>query len=98
MGCPTLLLDEPFSALDPKNRFALQELLLKLWEEDRKTVLFVTHDMDEAILLGDRVAFMGAGTDRLPAQDPVFTPAPAGNAAYFQRVLRAAAGYDLALL
>lgn len=77
MGCPTLLLDEPFSALDPKNRFALQELLLKLWEEDRKTVLFVTHDMDEAILLGDRVAFMGAGTDRLPAQDPVFTPAPA---------------------
>ena len=61
MGCPTLLLDEPFSALDPKNRFALQELLLKLWEEDRKTVLFVTHDMDEAILLGDRVAFMEPG-------------------------------------
>ena len=56
-----LLLDEPFSALDPKNRFALQELLLKLWEEDRKTVLFVTHDMDEAILLGDRVAFMEPG-------------------------------------
>ena len=61
MGCPTLLLDEPFSALGPKNRFALQELLLKLWEEDRKTVLFVTHDMDEAILLGDRVAFMEPG-------------------------------------
>lgn len=61
MGSPTLLLDEPFSALDPKNRFALQELLLRLWEEDRKSVLFVTHDMDEAILLGDRVAFMEPG-------------------------------------
>lgn len=61
MGCQTLLLDEPFSALDPKNRFALQELLLALWEEERKTVLFVTHDMDEAILLGDRVAFMEPG-------------------------------------
>ena len=60
-GCQTLLLDEPFSALDPKNRFALQELLLALWEEERKTVLFVTHDMDEAILLGDRVAFMEPG-------------------------------------
>lgn len=61
MRCPTLLLDEPFSALDPKNRFALQELLLRLWEEDRKTVLFVTHDMDEAILLGDRIVFMEPG-------------------------------------
>lgn len=61
MGCQTLLLDEPFSALDPKNRFALQELLLALWEDERKTVLFVTHDMDEAILLGDRVAFMEPG-------------------------------------
>ena len=61
MGCQTLLLDEPFSALDPKNRFTLQELLLALWEDERKTVLFVTHDMDEAILLGDRVAFMEPG-------------------------------------
>lgn len=60
-GCKTLLLDEPFSALDPKNRFALQELLLSLWEEKHKTVLFVTHDMDEAILLGDRIAFMEPG-------------------------------------
>lgn len=59
--CRTLLLDEPFSALDPKNRFALQELLLRLCEEDQKTIFFVTHDMDEAILLGDRVAFMEPG-------------------------------------
>ena len=60
-GGSTLLLDEPFSALDPKNRMSLQELLLRLWEEDRKTVLFVTHDMDEAILLGDHIAFMEPG-------------------------------------
>ena len=60
-GASTLLLDEPFSALDPKNRMSLQELLLRLWEEDRKTVLFVTHDMDEAILLGDHIAFMEPG-------------------------------------
>ena len=74
MGCPTLLLDEPFSALDPKNRFALQELLLKLWEEDRKTVLFVTHDMDEAILLGDRVAFMEPGRIVLRHKIPFSRP------------------------
>lgn len=74
MGCPTLLLDEPFSALDPKNRFALQELLLRLWEEDRKTVLFVTHDMDEAILLGDRIVFMEPG--RIAARHKVPFPRP----------------------
>lgn len=74
MECSTLLLDEPFSALDPKNRFALQELLLKLWEEDRKTVLFVTHDMDEAILLGDRVAFMEPG--RITVRHRISFPRP----------------------
>ncbi len=61
----------------PQNRFALQELLLKLWEEDRKTVLFVTHDMDEAILLGDRVAFMESGRIVFRHKIPFFTPAPA---------------------
>ena len=65
---------DTFSALDPKNRFALQELLLKLWEEDRKTVLFVTHDMDEAILLGDRVAFMELGRIVLRHKIPFSRP------------------------
>lgn len=69
-----LLLDEPFSALDPKNRMALQELLLRLWEDDRKTVLFVTHDMDEAILLGDRVVFMEPG--QIVSDAPVAFPRP----------------------
>ena len=57
-----------------QNRFALQELLLKLWEEDRKTVLFVTHDMDEAILLGDRVAFMEPGRIVLRHKIPFSRP------------------------
>ena len=73
-GAPVLLLDEPFSALDPKNRMALQELLLRLWEDDHKTVLFVTHDMDEAIRLGDRVVFMEPG--RIVSDDPVAFPRP----------------------
>ncbi len=74
MGGSTLLLDEPFSALDPKNRLSLQELLLRLWEEDRKTVLFVTHDMDEAILLGDHIAFMEPG--RIAVRHSVGFPRP----------------------
>ena len=61
INSPILLLDEPFSAIDPKNRMALQELILELWENDRKTVLFVTHDIDEAILLGDTITFMEPG-------------------------------------
>jgi ABC-type nitrate/sulfonate/bicarbonate transport system ATPase subunit len=51
-----LLMDEPFAALDCQMRLTLQQELLELWEQDRKTVLFVTHDVEEAILLSDRVA------------------------------------------
>jgi NitT/TauT family transport system ATP-binding protein len=56
-----LLMDEPFAALDAQTRIILQEELLKIWRVERKTVLFVTHDIDEAILLGDRVIVL---TDR----------------------------------
>ena len=56
-----LLMDEPFAALDAQTRIILQEELLKIWRIERKTVLFVTHDIDEAILLGDRVIVL---TDR----------------------------------
>ena len=56
-----LLMDEPFAALDAQTRIILQEELLRIWGKDRKTVFFVTHDIDEAILLGDKVIVM---TDR----------------------------------
>ena len=53
-----LLMDEPFGALDSQTRHQMQKLLLRVWEHSKKTVLFVTHDIDEAILLGDRVLVM----------------------------------------
>jgi len=54
-GSSVLLLDEPFSALDAMVRIQMQEWLLQVWEQHRKTILFITHDIDEAILLADRV-------------------------------------------
>jgi NitT/TauT family transport system ATP-binding protein len=66
-----LLMDEPFAALDAQMRLILQEQLLELWQADRRTVLFVTHSLDEAILLGDRVIVMSARPGRLIASKPV---------------------------
>jgi NitT/TauT family transport system ATP-binding protein len=60
-----LLMDEPFSALDAQNKLLLQEELLRIWEEDKKTVVFITHSVDEAVLLGDRVMVMTAQPGRL---------------------------------
>jgi len=56
-----LLMDEPFGPLDAQTRLIMGDLLLNLWSEDRKAVLFVTHDLDEAIALSDRVIIMSAG-------------------------------------
>lgn len=62
-----LLMDEPFSALDVQTRAQMENQLLELWAQDRKSVIFITHDLEEAIALGDRVVVMSAG----PASRPV---------------------------
>jgi len=66
-----LLLDEPFGALDNQTRALMQELLLGIWEADRKTVLFVTHDIDEAIFMASRVAVMSARPGQLKTIVPI---------------------------
>jgi ABC-type nitrate/sulfonate/bicarbonate transport system ATPase subunit len=60
-----LLMDEPFGALDPKIRMQMQELLVRLWREQQSTVFIVTHSMEEAVYLGDRVLRMAAKPGRL---------------------------------
>jgi len=60
-----LLMDEPFGALDPKIRMQMQELLIQLWKEQQSTVFLVTHSMEEAVYLGDRVLRMAARPGRL---------------------------------
>ena len=56
-----LLMDEPFAALDAHTRAAMQRELIKIWRATKKTVLFITHDVDEAILLATRIGIMHAG-------------------------------------
>ena len=70
-----LLMDEPFGALDAQTRLVMQENLLSLWAEVKTTVMFVTHDIDEAIFLADRVIIMGAG-GRILRDLPITLPRP----------------------
>jgi NitT/TauT family transport system ATP-binding protein len=71
-----LLMDEPFSALDEQNKAILQDELLRIWEETRKTVLFITHSVDEAVTLSDRVIVMTARPGRVKLDLDIPLPRP----------------------
>lgn len=71
-----ILMDEPFGPLDAQTRLSLQALLLSIWESKRSTVLFVTHDLTEAIGLADRVVLMSARPGRIVRADRVTIPRP----------------------
>ena len=71
-----LLMDEPFGALDALTRHHMQELLTRIWERDRTTVLFITHDVGEAVYLADRVAVMSNRPGRIKEIIPIDLPRP----------------------
>lgn len=76
MNPRALLMDEPFGALDAQTRMVMQQLLLDVWQSLGTTVLFVTHDIDEAILLSDRICIMSARPGRIIRTIPVNLPRP----------------------
>jgi NitT/TauT family transport system ATP-binding protein len=74
---PILLMDEPFSALDVQTRQLMENELLELWNADRKSVIFITHDLEEAIALSDRVVVLSAGPATRPIGEfPIDLPRP----------------------
>ncbi len=71
-----ILMDEPFAAVDAQTRTQLQEDLLRLWSLKRKTIIFVTHDITEAIALGDRALVLTQRPARIAAEHPIPIPRP----------------------
>ncbi|MFZ2870296.1 ABC transporter ATP-binding protein [Zavarzinia sp.] len=71
-----LLMDEPFGALDAITRASLQDELVRLWQETGKTIIFVTHDIEEAVYLADRVILLGGKPGRIQSQHTVAAPRP----------------------
>lgn len=75
-----LLMDEPFGALDAQTRAQLQEDLLRTWQNERKTILFITHDVDEAVLLSTKVVIMSARPGKIHEIVPIDLPYPRNQA------------------
>jgi NitT/TauT family transport system ATP-binding protein len=71
-----LLMDEPFSAIDAINRMTLQDYLINTWAEERRTVVYVTHDIEEAVYLADRIVILKPSPGRLAAEFQVDLPRP----------------------
>ncbi len=94
---PVILMDEPFGALDAQTRTQLQEDLLKLWHLGRKTIVFVTHDIAEAIALGDRTLVLTRAPAHIAGEHAITHPAPARHSRHhdpsgFRRALPAHQG------
>lgn len=86
-----LLMDEPFGSLDAQSRLLLQQELLRIWQLDRKTILFVTHDIEEAILLGDRIIVLSGRPGQILRDIPIPMSRPRnlvepGEHAYIQKL------------
>ena len=73
---PVILMDEPLGPLDAQTRIVLQDMLLSIWENTRSTIVFVTHDLTEAIALADRVLLMSSRPGRIVRADQVDIPRP----------------------
>lgn len=84
---PILLMDEPFGALDGLTKRVLQNELLGLWARANKTVVFVTHDLDEAVRLADRVIVLSARPGVIVAEIPIVVPRPRDETAAYESVL-----------
>ncbi len=76
LDSPILLMDEPFGALDAQTKLQLEEVLLSLWTNERRTVIFITHDLSEAVALSDRVVVMSARPGTVIADIKVDLPRP----------------------
>jgi len=76
MPSPVLLMDEPFGALDAHTKLMLEQGLLRLWESSKRTVLFITHDLAESILLADRILVCTARPGRIKSEIPIDLPRP----------------------